>query len=42
MGFGLENVGLGGLDGIAGFSGDDDKLKKLNNILKTLDVGICL
>ena len=40
FGFGLDNVAVGQLDGLGGFSGGDDKIKRLDTILKLLDVGI--
>ena len=38
FGFGLDNVGVGALDGLGTFSSDDDKLKRLDIIMKILDV----
>ena len=39
---GLDNVGVGGIDGLGAFSGDDDKVKRFDAILKTLDVRVPL
>lgn len=37
---GLDNVAVGGLDGLGALAGEDDKLKRLDTILKLLSVRV--